>query len=434
MSDHQTTMTRRQFVGKGLTILSLAPTVPLFLDRTAWAVGDPADVKLTSSIPGMPDDRVLVVIQLAGGNDGLNTIIPAKHDAYRKARPRLGIKPADAIQLDGDLFVPKAAEGFKSLFDDGLLAAVQGVGYPNHNRSHFVSTDIWATGSPDRRKSEGWLGRYFDACCEGADPGKGEPAIKPQSAVAMTEESPLALIGDEFQPVAFTDPNRLSWRGGRQPVMSKAFEKLNTPPPGEGDPSDVGELAYLQRTAMDARISAAEIQKAARGKPKAPYPNGRLAVQLRTVARMIESNLPTRVYYVSQGGYDTHSGQANRHQRLIEELAGSVKAFIADLKAQGNLGRVLTMTFSEFGRRVAENASAGTDHGEAAPMFLFGDAVRAGLHGTHPDLEKLHRGDLAYTTDFRRVYADVLGTWLKADAQKILGAKFKPLEVVKGSG
>lgn len=420
-------MTRRQFVQKGLTVLSLTPTIPLFLDRTAWAIGDPADVKRVAG----GDDRVLVVIQLAGGNDGLNTVIPAGHDVYQKSRPRLAVKPKDGLKLNDDLVLHPSAVGFKGLFDDGRMAIVQGVGYPNPNRSHFVSTDIWATASPDGRSRGGWLGRYFDSCCAGADPGK-PTAAEPDAAVAMTSEAPLALTGDKFLPVAFSNPNELTWRGGRFPVMNEAFEKLNTP--ADPNAKAENELSYLQRTAMDARLSAAEIQKAARGQPKVDYPRSRLADQLKTVARMIQAKLPTRVYYVSQGGFDTHSGQDNRHRRLLEELAGAVKAFVEDLKDQGNLDRVLTMTFSEFGRRVVENASGGTDHGEAAPMFLFGGPTVAGLHGAYPDLGKLHRGDLAYTTDFRCVYTDVLANWLEADPAKILGAKFKPLEVIKAKG
>lgn len=437
--------TRRQFIGKGLTLVSAGATVPLFLDRTAWAINDPLDDKLVASAPGVPDDRVLVVIQMAGGNDGLNTIVPYRNDRYYQARPQLAIKKEAALRLTDDLGLHPAAAGLKSLFDDGLLAIVQGVGYPNPNRSHFVSTDIWATADPAQRIHDGWIGRYFDCECAGED--------RPDSklGIAITRETPLAMRGDRFSPVSFGSPAELAWRSpGANDKLRDTFDKLNRFD-GERTASPVSPsnekaaLYYLRRVAMDAMAGAREIQDAAgtstargrRGRQGRARParnrQGPLTQQLGMVKRMIAAGLKTRVYYVSQGGFDTHAGQTNRHQNLLGQLSGAVATFIKELKSDGLLDRVVVMTFSEFGRRVAQNASGGTDHGAAAPLFVIGSPVKAGLHGKHPSLEPaaLDRGDLQWNTDFRSVYAGILDGWLKADADKILGGTFKALKLIR---
>jgi uncharacterized protein (DUF1501 family) len=413
--------TRRQFLRQGLTLVGAGATVPGFIDQTALALAGPDGARAVKSQPGVPDDRILVVVQMAGGNDGLNTVIPFGHDIYRKSRPKLAIPADEVLRINDDLgFHPQAA-GLKSLYDDGLLAVVQGVGYPNANRSHFKSTDIWETASPEGRMHTGWIGRYFDHECAGSDP------CPPQRGVALKAEAPLAMQGEAFRGVTFTNPQSLQWRRERQEVMFDAFKKLGAPESN----APMTELAYLRRTALDARLSATEIRAASRGEAQVNYPQFPFAQALRNVGRMIASEMPTRIYYVSMGGFDTHSGQTPRHRQLMTQLAGSLRAFISDLADQGNLDRVVVMTFSEFGRRVTENASGGTDHGEAAPMFLIGTKVAAGVHGTHPDLENLHRGDLAFNLDFRRVYASVLGDWLEADAGKLLGRKFDPLKLIR---
>jgi uncharacterized protein (DUF1501 family) len=269
------------------------------------------------------------------------------------------------------------------------------------------------------------------------------------------------MRGDRFLPVAFERPESLTWNGvrrsgpggarmagfgkarvkgrrvprpqpqGEAPLLDQ-FEELNQP--GRSQASTIPELAYLQRTAMDARLSAADIQAAAAGRPAVPYPPSPLANSLRTVARMIGSKLPTRIYYVSQSGYDTHAAQAGRHQQLLTQLGDALKAFAADLKATGHLNRVTLMTFSEFGRRVAENASGGTDHGTAAPMFIVSPRIKPGFHGRPCSLDQLDRGDMAFTTDFRSIYAALLRDWMGADPGPILGRPFEPLPVFRASG
>jgi len=418
--------TRREFLHKGLSLICVGATVPTFLQRSALALDDPRDVRLTRSRPGVPEDRILVVVQLAGGNDGLNTLVPFHSDAYYRARPTLAIPADQVIKLDAELGFHPAAVGLKSLYDDGHLCVVQQVGYPNPNRSHFRSMDIWHTASPDGRLHEGWIGRYFDNCC------RGEP--DPKAGIALTAEAPLALRGQKFAPIAFSRPEMLNLRpvDGRMATRS-AIASLNRPDAERKDGPPVSTLDFLTRTALDAQVAADDIRRAAARDDGARFPESQLSQSLRTVSRLIAANLPTRVYFVSLSGFDTHARQANRHRQLLEQLGQALQAFIQALAKQGNLGRTLVMTFSEFGRRVAENGSAGTDHGEAAPMFLLGGDVRAGLCGPTPQLENLNRGDLPFAIDFRQVYAAVLSDWLGADATRLLGGRFDPPDIFRAT-
>jgi uncharacterized protein (DUF1501 family) len=437
---------RRILLKHGVGLLSAAATLPMFLEHSARCLA--AQAAANPQGVGRPDN-VLVVLQLAGGNDGLNTIIPVHDDNYYRARPKIGIVRKAALRLDDDFGVHPAAVGLKKLFDDGHLAVLHAVGYPNPNRSHFRATDIWATAEPEKAAHSGWLGRYFDACCCGDDPGahatKVAPAA-PDAAVSLTADPPTALQGEKFLPIAFRSPAALAYRpGARDAAVQQAFNTLNNAdslpmddsgalqhqPPA--DPHDQTR-AFLERTALDARVYAQQIRSAAATtQNKATYPANRLGTDLKLVAQLIASGLPTRVYYVSMGGFDTHSGQPNRQHQLMTELSSALAAFVDDLKALGQLDRTTVMTFSEFGRRVAENGSQGTDHGEAAPMLLAGGPIRPGLHGRFPDLSpsKLHRGDVPFTMDFRRVYATLLRQWLKGDDVRALGARFEMVGLLR---
>jgi len=450
---------RRLFLSRGVQVLSAAATIPLFLDRSGRAMA--AEFAANPQGVGRPD-RILVVLQLAGGNDGLNTVIPISNDDYYKARPRLGIARNKALKVSDDFGFHPNAPGFKKLFEDGHMAVLHAVGYPNPNRSHFRGTDIWATAEPDKVGHSGWLGRYFDNCCSGADPGptaknaKQDKTAEPNSAVALTNDPPTVLQGEKYIPIAFRNLEGLSYRdAARNAAVRSAFEKLNDVGPDEmmddehqimhdrqnklilpetgAQPREQTE-EFLQRTALNARVYADQIRKTASNlQNKANYPQSRLAADLKLVAQMIASGMPTRVYYVTLGGFDTHSNQINRHEQLMTQLSGAMEAFITDLKELGHLDRTMVMTFSEFGRRVNENGSQGTDHGEAAPLFIFGGAVKPGFVGQFPDLtpSKLHRGDVPFSTDFRRIYATVLRNWLKADDAKVLGRKFDTLPLLK---
>ncbi len=414
MSDEMVYTTRRDFITGGLTLLSAATTMPIFLGRTALALG-------RTDAPRAASDghRILVVVQLAGGNDGLNTIVPYDDDEYRRARPELALRESDTLRLERGVGLHNAATGLKELYDNGLLSIVQNVGYPNPNRSHFTSSDIWMTADPTGRRKSGWLGRYFDAQCSGADPHTAPDSV---SGVALTQTAPLALQGDTFAPLAFDDANALQWRGPQgDERAAAAFGQLNNRG-RDGAVQTSGssnQAAFLQRAVLDAQVGAETIRAALRRGANASS----FAGQLETVASLIRADLPTQVYYVSLGGFDTHANQRPQHERLMRTLGDGLAGFVKNLQRDKLLDRVMIMTFSEFGRRVEENASRGTDHGQAAPMFLVGGEVDAGLHGRMPNLRRLNEGDIPFEVDFRDVYAGVLREWFDADAKDVVDSR-----------
>lgn len=430
--DNQRAFTRRVFLNRGITLASAAVTVPWFVQRSAMAMANP--VGAGTSIAGVPQDRVLVVLQLAGGNDGLNTVIPFGEAAYYKARPGIAIAADRVLKLDKRLEIGlhPSMEGIKSLWDEGMVSIVQGVGYPNPNRSHFKSMDIWHTADTSG-VGEGWLGRYFDNQCSGA-PGTD---CSGHAGVAIGRTAPLAMEGRSYKPVSFESERLFRWIGSDiDAELEAGYDTINRGAnDGPTSPTDpTSNAAFLTRTALDAQIASDRIRKAVGQQPLVGYPNTNLARQLSMVAQMIRAGLETRVYYVSLGGFDTHSGQGSLNgpqANLLRQFSESVKAFYADLKAQGNDSRVMMMSFSEFGRRVGQNGSNGTDHGTAAPMFLIGPMVNKGAMGKYPSLTDLDNGDLKYSTDFRSVYAGILEGWMSADGQKVLGKKFAPLRVIE---
>jgi len=426
--------TRREFLRTGLLGGSLCWTLPTFLSRTMQSLHAEADGALVQGITGK-DGNILVVLQLAGGNDGLNTVIPVGNDEYLKARPKIGIRDKNALLLDPKTGLHPALAGLSAAYQEGHLAVVQAVGYPNPNRSHFRSTEIWATATDENQSSTtGWIGRYFDNACQGCDASVG---------IALAGQTPQAFSAATPKGVLYQG----NWAGGGKKKHREAGLQLEAdgsmmmeddegdgPAGGSigdiGGPSSKGKMSsldFLERTDMDAKVSQLEIAKATtRAKNAVPYPGTRLGQNFASVARLIAGGMPTRVYYISQGGYDTHVDQAGAHDRLLREMGDAVAAFLADLQAQGNLGRVSLMTFSEFGRRLKENASSGTDHGAAAPLFLAGGAVHAGLHGKMPSLAKkdLNDGDVQFNVDFRSVYATVLEKHLGVKSTPILGRSF----------
>lgn len=439
--------TRREFLMRSLLGCAVTATIPSFLTQTVWALENAADGSLTQAATGK-NSPILVVVQLGGGNDGLNTIVPFGHSAYYKARPSLAVKKDKVLPVNDEIGFNAALADLKKLFDQGQMSVIQGVGYPNPNRSHFRSMEIWHTAS-DSEKFEkyGWIGRYFDNCCKGADPTVG---------VNIGQTLPQALLAKTPTGVSLDNPEAYRWMSeqsigeGRGSEAEKFYKTLNdAEQEGASDlvgansggsigaVSGIGEqgamrnpLDYLERTAMDAQLSSQKIREIARKhKSSITYPNSGLARGLKLIAQMIAGGLPTRVYYASQGGYDTHSQQANAHQNLLNDFNQSLSAFVADIKQQGNFPRVLIMTFSEFGRRVAENGSGGTDHGTAAPMYLFGEKFKSTVVGEHPSLKDLDQGDLKFKIDFRSIYATVLEDWLKVPSAGILGRKFPKVAV-----
>ncbi len=440
MKNEITLQTRREFIRRTVLGSSLAWTVPAFLANTFSALQADAADSATQITTGK-DATILVVLQMAGGNDGINTVVPYANDFYHKARPTLGFTGEKVLKLNGEVGLHPAMAGFKELFDAGKLSVIQGVGYPNPNRSHFRSTEIWQTASESNRiEKNGWIGRYFDNVCPGADPTVG---------VTIGSQLPQAFFADKPKGIVFNNPQNYRFMANGA-ATEESYKKLNelemsATLPEENSGGSIGMLPagmpmtggravdFISRTALDAQHSSDEVRAiAARVQNQAEYPASQLGNSLKLVAKLIGGGLATRIYYVSQGGYDTHTNQLGSQQRLLGDLAGSVKSFTDDLKAQGNMGRVLVMTFSEFGRRVAENANGGTDHGAAAPMFIIGDKVKSGLLGKYPSLapQDLFQGDVKYNVDFRSVYAGVLENWLKTKSVPVLGKQFAPLPVV----
>lgn len=412
---------RRDFLRNGASLVALGATVPSFLAESVYA---------SAKRKSRSDERILVVLQLAGGNDGLNTIVPVTNDDYYRARPKLAIAKDKTLRINDDLGFADSAKGFKDLFDAGYMSLIQNVGYPNPNRSHFHSMDIWHTASPDGRQHEGWLGRYCDNQCAGAGGCDAERGI------ALMPQTPLAMRGKRFMPLSFESPDDLSWQSavpGRD--TGEVVRELNQPQPGD-PPQPQSELHYLRRVALKARISSEQIHQATRGRTgsagsRRPRRGGRLSQSLQTVADLIAAGIKAKVYYVSHGGYDTHANQANSHGRLLTELSSALSQFVQRLKSQRDLDRVMIMSFSEFGRRVAENGSGGTDHGAAAPMMLVGSQVKAGVVGSNPDLKNLDAGDLRYGVDFRDVYAEVLRRWLSTSPENLINRKSGALNLIK---
>ena len=431
--------TRRDFLRTTLLGGALTWTVPSFVAQTFSALHAAADGSLTQIATGK-DSPILVLIQLAGGNDGLNAVVPYTNDFYYKARPTIAIPAEQVLRLNDTLGLNPAMAGFKNLFDAGHLSIINGVGYPNPNRSHFRATEIWQTASDSEKYlTDGWLGRYFDNACAGCDP---------TVAINIGPRLPQAFASHHPTGISLESPDSYRFMGaGQNDDEELAYRNMyNT---GHDDTASGGSISmvsgtvtlqngqsavdFLERTSMDAQVSSDKIRAiAGKTKNNAVYPGSGLSRNLQLVARLIAGGLPTRIFYVSQGGYDTHTGQRGGQDGRLKELGDAVKAFTDDLTAMGLFDRVMIMTFSEFGRRVTENGSRGTDHGAAAPMFLVGSKMKSGLLGAEPSLAPadLQDGDIKYNTDFRSVYASILQNWLNTPSVPILGRQFDPLPIL----
>jgi uncharacterized protein (DUF1501 family) len=400
-------ITRRDLLARGVqnsTLVALAPTLPAFLARMAHAAGPEKD------------GRILVVLQLDGGNDGINTVVPFQDDGYARHRKALRLPEKRLIKLSGEIGLHPALGEAGKLLESGRLAIVPGVGYPNPNRSHFGSMAIWQSARLDERDYTGlgWVGRGLD---EGPTTRDGAPA-------AM-------LIGPDSPPPAIRGRRSVSAALNRLDDYAFSDKQAGAKPIGSAPAGDdLGQ--FLRRSLLDAYATADRLELLAGAKGgDASYPASELARRLGLAARLIKAGLGTRVYYLEQGGYDTHAEQLPRHAALLEELAGSLRAFLDDLAASRLADRVLVLVFSEFGRRVAENGSQGTDHGTAAPVLVAGPSVQPGLVGTYPSLTDLADGDLKMAVDFRRIYATVLEGWLGLRSKGALGGTFEPLPLFR---
>ncbi len=384
------------------------------LATSAWLI--PGFLKAFDGKPMAAGERRLVVIQLSGGNDGLNTVVPYRNDVYYQLRPQLGLPAESVIRVHDELGFHPALKKLADLYHQGELAVLNNVGYPNPDRSHFRSMDIWHTAADSSEYlSTGWLGRFLDARCQ--DRAAGHFAIEVDDVLT------LALKGRDQKGMAMRHPQKL-----HDVLQRDLFQQLATVKAPDQDSS----VSYLYKTLAQTVSSIDYIhEKTNKIAPRGAYPATDFAGRLKTMAQLIQSGIDTRVYYASLAGFDTHVRQANDHARLLQTFSEAIDAFVADLKKQGALDDTLIMVFSEFGRRVAQNASAGTDHGTANNVFLIGSHLRQRgfLNGT-PDLIKLDAGDLIHTLDFRSLYATVLDRWLQADADRILGKSFARLDLV----
>lgn len=362
-------------------------------------------------------NKVVVVLQLSGGNDGLNTVIPVRNDIYYRQRPQLGIAKDKAFMIGDEAALHPALEGFKALYDDGSLGIVNSVGYPEPDRSHFRSMDIWQTGSASNEIVQtGWIGRYLDAQCNHCS--------QPTQALEIDDVLSLALKGASQKGISLKDPRRLYSESHAQYfkdlVQAHHAEQHERP------------VDYLYKT-MSATVNSADyIFEQSKQRPSGgDYPRTELGNNLKTIASLIFSDINTKVYYVSLGSFDTHVGQQGQQQRLFKEMNDAVSAFVKDLKANNRFEDVLLFSFSEFGRRVAQNASGGTDHGTANNMFMIsGGLKQKGLINPLPDLQNLQDGDLKYQVDFKDVYATVLNKWLGANDAAVLGRQYSYLNFV----
>lgn len=407
-------LSRRQFVTQGLGLLGVGAVAPHYLARTALA-GPSAQ----------PEQNVLVLLQLAGGHDAISALVPYGHQEYGNLRQATRIQDNEVLKLNNELGLHPKLAGFKEMHEQGMFAAIPGVGYPDPNYSHFTATDIWYTSdvNPSIART-GWLGRACDQAFKGVD--------DPKLAIAVgTSKTPRILSGKEHPGLSFGSPEAYRYTADRGIMERKnAFQKLN-----QSCSSDiVSNMDFITKTAANANATSDLIRKvAAEYKPKAQYPTSRLGANMRTIAALIASGLSTRIYYTEIGGFDTHSRQRTAHDNLMTQLNDAVVAFYKDLTAQGLAKRVLTFTSSEFGRRVKENGSEGTDHGAASSMFMFGPAVKPGIHGQHPSLTDVQGGaggSLKHTTDFRSVYTTLLEKWIGTPAVPVLGGKYPLIDCI----
>ncbi len=413
-------LTRREFLQRGVVVVSVGLAMPQIFTKAVHAAGQ------NGITPKSLSKRTLVVIQMAGGNDGLNTIVPFGMNSYHDARPGIKVPDSEVLPLNGQFGMHPGLAKLKELWDSGVVAAVQGVGYPNPVLSHFRSMEIWQTASMDTRAMEGWLGRYYDRVIDEEGHLLEGVAIGQTSPLALrTPNLPIPSVDSLDSYKVQGDPRYPKDFQGRVDALLKIYSEY---------PSHAPYAALLDNTAESANNSSNAIQQSAKDyKPAVDYPQTPLGNGLKLLSQVISQDLGVRVCHIGMGGFDTHSGQKYTQPRLLTQLAEGLNAFYHDLEAHGKAQDVLIMTWSEFGRRVRENYSGGTDHGTAGPMFLIGGGITGGLYGEQPSLTSLDDGNLKYTTDFRSVYASILDNWLGAPSDEILGGRFERLPFISAA-
>ncbi|MBI2887265.1 MAG: DUF1501 domain-containing protein [Chloroflexi bacterium] len=410
-------LTRRDFLRRSVVVVSAGLALPPVFTRAVHAATN------NQGLDPLYRDRILVVVQMAGGNDGLNTLVPYGSGLYHDARPTIKITESDLLPLDGHVGFHPSLARLKELWDEGSLAVVQGVGYPIPNFSHFRSMEIWQTGNMEQNLTSGWLARLFEKVID--EEGHLLDGVSVGNALPLAMSGPKADVAvvqslDTYKIQG--DPGNARDTDARVDALLKLYASY---------PVKAPYAALLDNVSAAAHKSAAEIQRAAAEyKPAAEYPKSPLASGFKLLAQAITQNIGVRVCHIGMGGFDTHTFQPTTQARLLKDLSEALHAFYRDLEGHGKARDVLIMTWSEFGRRVQQNANQGTDHGTATPMLLLGGRVQRGFYGEAPSLSRLEDGNLRYTTDFRSVYASVLEDWLGAPADEILSARFERLPFV----
>ncbi|TBL70064.1 DUF1501 domain-containing protein [Paenibacillus thalictri] len=410
-------MTRRDFLIKGTALLAaLGLRGPIVLADDGLPISS-----TVSSDPGV-DNPVLVVVQLSGGNDGINTLVPYGMGGYFDARSTLRITQSEVLALTSQVGLHPSLTGLKALYDKGKLAIVQGVGYPKPDHSHFRSMEIWQTAEPEKYLRTGWLARYVESSLRSS--------TNPLRAIQIGNAANKAFNSDSIGVPVIQTVESFNFFDAKTPKadqnrLSKAFLDMYDP---------LRQAANLQVTCqrgVDAYESVEAIHALDNAYVnKVEYPKSGFAKDLQLIVKLLAGKSGTRVFYVQLGGFDDHADEKNLHAKLLSQMDQALSAFYQDLEAQGLQDRVVTMAFSEFGRRVKENGSGGTDHGTAAPMFVLGGRVKGGLYGEYPSLTNLDNGDLKYQVDFRSVYYTVLDDWLKGDAKAALGQIFEKINFI----
>ncbi len=415
-------LNRRELLRSGLLSLSAGVYVPTMLSRAAAA----AAAETSASGIATPDGQTLIVIQLAGGNDGLNTVVPYADGRYRSLRPTLGLPDEDVLVIDDRHGFHKSLTGLQGLYEKGDLAVVESVGYAHPSFSHFQAMDIWQSADPTEARREGWLAQLV----EGAVDANGHPL----GALALGTQVPPALCcppiptpvverADRYRLLA--DPKSASLSKNRDDALRRLYQSYRGPAP---------YATVLNENSNAAERSVAQFQAAVASYQTAiEYPKTPLADGLKMFASLIASGAGLKIGYVVLGGFDTHANQASHHATLLSTLDSAVTAFMADIAAQGKSEKVLLVTWSEFGRRAVENGSGGTDHGSAAPLFVVGGRVRGGFYGARPDLAKLDNGNIPFAVDFRSIYSTILEHWMQTDSKPLLDGSFATLPLLRSA-
>lgn len=410
--------TRREFLrcgARGAGLLALSSYAPAFAVDTVSAAGISAD----------KDGTIFVLIKLGGGNDGLNTLVPFNDDTYYDYRPNISLKKEETLPISDDFGFHPAMTGFEELFKEGNLAVIQDVGYPNSTRSHFSGQDFYERGGGLEFVGTGWLGRYIDAECPPGTPRKSDDD---PSAVHISRHLPITLRTKHPQSIfsmLSSNIRTMLARSVADDDTARLLKETVEAAQGDENPS----VDYLNMAYMSALVTEEKVRDILSNyKAGAAYPDSTLGSDMKAVAALIASGMGSRIYSLDTGGFDTHSGQLNRHEDLLSDLSGSITAFVKDLQAKKLADQVVVMPFSEFGRRPYENGSAGTDHGTQSVFFAAGNPVKGGLYGSHVTIPEDRVSDMVFTRtsiDFRQLYATVLDRWLGGDSELVLKKKYE---------